>query len=186
MELRSRLGFATTHENHVDLCLEQCLLPKERQRLAAFHEKARRLDGNVCIADLGQNVGWTSIGPRLPVLTRNMLLCDVRRDRLITAGEMCLSQGHPVMAQGPGSHVVGLDDSDGSFAWRGAFQELSRRQKIALVGNGQHLASTGAFVLWVLSNLVHVDDLDMGFQFMGEHRLALGSGRIITIDDDSD
>lgn len=87
------------------------------------------------------------------------------------------------MVDGPGSVVGGAAAGVGALAWPKVFRELSRRDKIALVGNGQHLASTGAFVMWVLSNLVHVDDLDYRFHFVGEHRLATET---IVIDDDSE
>ena len=144
-----------------------------------------------CFVDISQNVGWTSCGPSLPTLTRSMILCDIRTKRLLSTSELMLSQGHPILESGPGSAVTGLPAGLGEFCWRSVYKQMSRRDRLSLVGNGQHLASVGAFALWVMSNCVHVDDSGAGnFDFFGEHRLwdhmLIQSGVVIDLDAESD
>ena len=104
-----------------------------------------------------------------------MILCELTTNRLVTSSEMFLSQGHPIMKAGPGSTVENLPDNQGTLAWGTVYDSLSRKERLQLLGNGMHMVSTGAFLLWALSSLVHVDDLDFKFEFLGEHRLALSS-----------
>ena len=173
LELRARLGFETPIHTPKPT-IEQCLTPAERCRSDKFREmcKMQADPSKPWLADINQNQGWTTTGPAVPTVTRNMILYEYNHDHLMTSAEMLLSQGHPVMSHGPGAQVGDLPDGHGRLAWRTAFDQPSRKELTALVGNGQHLASTGAFCLWVLSNLVHVEDLDFKFDCVGEHRLA--------------
>ena len=191
--LRSRLGFATLDDLVLD-SLDQCLLPGERRRLkewqAVYCSKGEA--NKPFIVDVSQNVGFSAFGASFPTLTRHMLLTNLMDNRLVTSNEMFLSQGHPVLLHGPGSCFEGLPSEHSGLAWRNCYRELSRRDRLALLGNGQHIASTGCFSLWSLSNLIHVDDLDYDFDFIGEHRMASKSldqefgQRLVVLDVDED
>ena len=71
--------------------------------------------------------------------------------------------------------INGLPLEEGSLAWQDHYNELTRSQRLALLGNGRHIVSTGRFIMWALSNLIHVDDLDYKYNFLGDHRLVSGS-----------
>ena len=174
-ELRCRMGFVNMPSHIID-SIEQCLLPCERQRLRDWQmaHQHKLVPGKPYLVDVMQNVGWSASGvDMLPTLTRNMIMLDLQnKNRLMTSAEMFLSQGHPVMKQGPGAAVLGLPDQHSGLAWQECFDQLSRRERLAVLGNGQHIVATGCFVLWCLANLVHIDDLDYDFNFVGEHRAA--------------
>ena len=183
-ELRSRLGFANLPSMPVDT-LEKCLFPFERARLQEWREwfMEKQMDTSMpCLTDLVQNVGWSAAGATFPTFTRNMILVDLQKpvSRLITSSEMFLSQGHPV-----GMCINGLPFEQGSLAWQDHYNHLNRRDRLALLGNGQHIVSTGRFIMWALSNLIHIDDLDYQYKVLGEHRLASCS-ELWEVSDDSD
>ena len=69
---------------------------------------------------------------------------------------------------GPGH----LTDKEGGMVWKQTYNTLSRTERLSLLGNGHHLCSTGKFIIWVLSHLVRVDDLDFRFEFIKEHQVA--------------
>lgn len=177
IELRSRLGFMKPHVSSLtgDLEMPDVLTPAECLRWRAYSEEwvRRGGDGLPAIADLNQNLEYSGFSGNFPTMTRHMILYEFSRRRLITSREMFLSQGHPVLP------VPGLDLTS-RFAWSNAFGALTRKDRLSLLGNGMHMSSVGAFFLFVLSQLIHVDHIGDGicFNFVG------ASGSVAAADDD--
>lgn len=173
---RARLGSAKVCGNVLD-GIEQCLFPcerrllKERKEFYEHHEHPVEA-GAPFFVDIVQSVGWSSCGTTLPTMTRNMLLLNLADPQLVTSTEMLISQGHPVSRAGVGHRLTGMAGSHAGLAWASCGQEMTRRERLSLLGSGQHNISTGRCVLFVLLNLVHVDDLDYSFELIGEHRFA--------------
>lgn len=179
LQLRARLGFAAGMDCPKP-SMVQCLTPSQRSRFDKFMAKANEATdkSKPFIGDIAQNPRFTKSGPDVPTNTQNMILYDFVNDHFMTSTEMFASQGHPVAMTGPASRVGGLEQGS-SLAWRSVYTQLGRKDRLSLLGNGQHMSSTGAFSLWLLSNLVHVDDLDFNFDCIGEHRLADGCIEVV-------
>ena len=127
-QLKDRLS-AHPHIRQADirLAIEDVVTPHERQRLKAWRAFVRKEcpGGNIAIIDVAQWPDFSGNSKKdiLPTLTRNILLYDVVRERLVTSRELFLSHGHPVMHSGPGSQV----GSHGSpLNWLSTFDALSR------------------------------------------------------------
>ena len=148
-ELRARLGFANVCGNVLD-GIDQCLFPCERRRLKEWKEFYENTDdpveaGAPFFVDIVQNVGWSSCGASLPTITRNMVLLNLADQRLVTSTEMFLSQGRPVGREGVGHRLTGMPESHAGLAWASCYQEMTQRERLSLLGNGQHSMSTGRF-----------------------------------------
>ena len=131
LELRNRLGFETPIHTPKPT-IEQCLTPAERCRSDKFREmcKMQADPSKPWLADINQNQGWTTTGPAVPTVTRNMILYEYNHDHLMISAEMLLSQGHPVMSHGPVRKLVTC--RMGMAALLGAQLSISLAVRIAL------------------------------------------------------
>ena len=144
------------------------------------------LDGT-SIVDLGQNPSFGHGSPIVPTLTKSMLLVDVGDGagpggaRLMTSRELYLSQGH----QPPGLRFEGACPWS-EFCWPRAFERMSRTERLSLLGNAQHMAVTGAWVLYCLSNIVDVFDVAFQFDMVTEHKTFMHAVVDLVSDNDTD
>ena len=149
--------------------------------LSRFHDhavhRARCVQQLVYFADLEQNVSFTSAGPIFPVLTRKALLYSFEAKRFVTLRELFLSHGRPP----PGTPDLGWGPR-----CPGIFPLLKAERQQEFSGNNLHLSTMGMWRLYVLANSVAVEDLDLSFDFMGEHALANVEGDADNDDGGSD
>jgi len=148
--------------------LFECLTKPEMIRLEQHRRDPKRLHGpdGSSFVDIAQTPSFSNGGPYFPTFTKNMTICDLGSTppRLVTSNEMYLSQGHPV----PG---LGLpDDVTANFSWPGKYIELSRFDRIKLLGNAQHMSSTGAWFLYCMSNIIPVGSSEFIFDPIAEAR----------------
>ena len=118
------------------------------------------------VADIEQNVGFTSSGPILPVLTKRAAVYSFNRGRFMTMRELFLSQGHP-------AHDIGDPGMATGFPLK-VFDALGPFKLQELLGNSLHVATMGLWLIYMLSQCVATDDLDYNFNFVAEAALAGG------------
>ena len=172
-ELRARLGFDSAACR--DLALAECLHPTELSRKRGFEEamaevrlvRKRRCEEAMAstdavpsspyVGDITQNVHMTGRGQCLSTVQRRCLMIDHSNDHLFTSRELYLAHGLPILAET--DDLQPMDIEGERLPWMNVFLQLNRTQRLLLVGNGIHSDPVGAFVLFVLSNLVHFGDL---------------------------
>ena len=119
--------------------------------------------GGSFFADLDQNVGFTSSGSFLPVLTRRASIFSFDHNRFLSMRELFVSQGHPPLE---------TEDLGMATGCPSMFGLLKAPQLMELLGNSLHVATMGLWILYTLCNTVAVQDLDYHFDFVEEARLA--------------
>jgi hypothetical protein len=105
------------------------------------------------VADIEQNVGWSTCGPVMPVTTRRGMMWNysLPTPRWATSYECLLSNGHPIAA-GPGIGIGGLR-SPSSFG----IERLTDLAVNQLNGNGVSLPAFGAWIVYCMSNVARID-----------------------------
>lgn len=175
-EPRARSGCARVCGGVID-GIDQCVFPCECRRLKEWKAFYDNIDyfvsaGAPFFVGIVQKVGWYSCFTPLPTRTRNLLLLNLADPHLVASTERFLSQGHPVSREGVGHRLTGMLERHACLAWASCYQAMTRRVCLSLLGNGHHTIYTGIGFLYVLSNLVHVDNLDYNIDLIGEQRVG--------------
>ena len=103
---------------------------------------------------------------------------------MFTSNELMLSHGLPVMCEP--SFLQQIEGE--TLPWLDFYAGLTRTQRLVLLGNGVHADSMGAFVLYVISSLVHISQLSQMAQgdLMAQVRLCDTVLEISDYSDDED
>ena len=173
-QLRKRESLAMPHcPTDRPLDLMECLTKQELIRLEQHRRDPKRVCGpdGSSFVDIAQTPSFSRGGPYFPTFTKNMLICDLGfiPPRLVTSNEMYLSQGHAVPGLGLPRELT--DD----FAWPGKYLELGRVERIKLLGNAQHMSTTGAWFLYCLSNIMPVGMSEFRFDAVAEDQRGFGT-----------
>eukprot|EP00415_Alexandrium_ostenfeldii_P003685 UN3685 len=149
---------------------EGSLLPRGQCKRKRLFEAtyATSINGDqAAFADLNQNPGQSTVSPHFNAITRNVAIYSWRNKRLATTSETMLCMGLLGSREGPPVGDCNVYPPNAA-----SYAEMSWRGRMSLVGNGQHFSSTGAFMMYCISNLVLVHDtitdLDHPLQFHGD------------------
>eukprot|EP00959_Pyramimonas_sp_CCMP1952_P199447 4171665-Pyramimonas_sp.AAC.1 len=129
---------------------EDVLSKHETERLLAFQsDMAKKQTSNDdYMFDLEQWPSYTSCGPYLPAVTRNVTLWSQKHRRPSTVRENLLSLGMPAIDGGP------LVDGYLKCPFAKMLKDMPVAEAGGLVGNGIAMPVVGAMFLYVLSNLM--------------------------------
>lgn len=126
-------------------------------------------------ADINQLPPRHKLSPNINALTRKAQIYSWQDDRLATTYETMLCMGLPGSKSLPPVGDCGLYSPNASV-----YEEIGCRGRMQMVGNGQHLSSNGAFMLYCFANLMMVSDTVAELQ----HQLKFNNDMDTDFDDD--
>ena len=133
--------------------LSASLTATEYRRFEEFEEHVAKKkspeDDRAWFADIDQNVGFTSVGPYVPVLVKHGKILNMSTKELFLPRELMAVQGEATYVT-PGAPSERFP----SFFWR-AVQEIDTKEAslIRMAGNSFHMVNMGTMTLYCLSVL---------------------------------
>ena len=126
---------------------------KRKKRFEEFYVSEVQ-SPHAAFADINQNPPRSRVGPNITAITCKAQIYSWRHARLATTYETMLCMGLPGSRSGPPVGDCGLYSPNEL-----SYEKMGWRARMQIVGNGQHMSSNGAFMLYCLSQLMATSDM---------------------------